>query len=75
MLEKFKSLSMKDKTEIINSYFLEDKKWTESTMLQYLFYLCVEICDERNANNIKMSADIGKLNKKATFKFTLIDDK
>lgn len=72
-LEIFKNLSIEEKKEIIDSYFTEDKKAEETTIIQYLFLKCVTICEETNADNIKIESELKKLNKVAKFVFTLTD--
>lgn len=73
-IEKFKNLPQKDKNEIIDYYFKEKWKADEMTIIQYLFFKCVWICQETWADNLKLESDLLKINKKASLKFTL-DDK
>jgi len=65
-LELFKKLSPEDKLEIID-YFLESK----TELLTLMFFKCVKICENTNADTLKMQSELHKINKVWILEFNL----
>lgn len=72
-LEQFKNLSMEEKTEIINSYLQEDKNAEDTTIVQYMFFKCVDICVQTNSENFWLESYLKKIGKTAKMHFELQD--
>jgi len=72
-LKEFIELSQEEKNEIIEYYMKVDNGADDMTIMQYLFFKCVWICQDTNADDLKLEADLLKINKKASLKFTFED--
>ena len=71
IMELYDKLSQEDKNEIFNNIFWE--KLNVNDILQFLFYKCVKIFLDMNADDLELKSDLLKINKRWILKFELED--